>query len=100
METKHPKVVLTARDAGGAIAQVLELTPYDWDDGGCPLNDSDEVRRRLSVRTIEGYQTDSKGKVIQRWTNTYHADGSLDELGEIESDWEPSKIGRASCRER
>jgi hypothetical protein len=90
MQRQHPKVVLTARDADGAIVQELELRPHEWYDGECPLNDSDEERRLLSVRTIEGYQTSPDGRIIQRWRNTYDAEGRLDELGEIETDWEPA----------
>src|SRR5713226_6080951 len=90
MTKRHPKVVLTARDADGAIVQELELTTYEWYEGECPLNDSDEECRRLSVRTIEGYQTNPEGKIIQRWKNTYDAEGRPEEIGEIESDWEPT----------
>jgi hypothetical protein len=90
MEKNHPKVVLTARDADGAVVRNVELTPEEWYDSECPLNDSDEECRRLSVRTIEGYQTNSDGNIIQRWLNRYDAEGRLDELGEIESNWEPT----------
>ena len=92
MDRQDSKVIITARDADGNIVKKLEVTPYEWYDGDeeRPLIDSDEERLRLSVRSIEGYQTNSEGKVIQRWRGTYHADGRLDEMEEIETDWKPS----------
>jgi hypothetical protein len=90
MKTQDSKVVLTACDADGTVMQELVLAPYEWYDGECPLIDSDEERRRLSVRTIEGYQANSEGKIIQRWKNTYDADGRLEDSEERLDDSKPS----------
>ena len=90
MERQHSKVVLTARDAEGAVVQELELTIYEWYDGECPLIDSDEEYRRLSVRTIEGYQTNSEGKVIQRWRITCDAEGRQVDSEMLLDDWKPT----------
>lgn len=90
MKKQDRKVVLTARDADGAIVQQLELTPYEWYDGECPLIDSDEECRRLSVRTIEGCQTDEYGKIYRKWKNTYDAEGRLEDSDLLLDDWKPT----------
>ncbi len=90
MERHHPKVVLTARDADGAIVQELELMPCEWYDGECPLIDSDEECRRLSVRTIEGYQTNPEGKIIQRWRITCDAEGRQEDSELLLDAWKPT----------
>jgi hypothetical protein len=90
MEKRHPKVVLTARDADDAIVLVLELTPEEWYGGERPLIDSDEECRRLSARTIEGYETEEDGKIFLRWRNTYDAGGHQNDSEVLQDDWEPT----------
>jgi hypothetical protein len=90
MKREHPKVVLTACDAEGAIIQELELSPYEWYDGEVPLIDREGEIQRLGVRSIEGYQTEEDGRVIQRWKQTYDAEGRLEDEWEWD-DWKPSR---------
>lgn len=77
-------VIVAARDAEGNVVAELTISSFQWYESLHALIDEAEERRRLSVRSIDGYQTDGTGRVYERWRNVYDAAGVLIDSRELD----------------
>jgi hypothetical protein len=70
-------VLLTARDAGGALLLREAIAPAEWDDRAHPLLDDPDERLRLGITRIDAVLYDSAGRVRHRWQYAVDARGAI-----------------------